>query len=383
MTDRPINVLHTLSDLHVGGVAHLLMQNVRALNSGRINSTVCYFAPRHDMLDAYREAGIDPVCLDHGKRRQTFRTLWRFIKLIRSLNIDVIHANHLMDRTYAIIAGRILNIPVVITLHDLYPKRLATQGIGKVRVPAISLLDRVSVKHYIAVSKAVKEFHVAEYGKPGKKITVVYSGLNDLARFSERADDDRSYIQSELGLADSSPVLLNVGRLQTVKGQIHLVRMMPSVLEKWANAHLLIVGEGPERKNIEDAISAEKMGDHITLLGQRADVPQLLNSSDVFVFPSLNEALGLSVIEAMATGLPVVAADFGGLRELVRNGETGLLVTPADPEALAKGVLAVLDSPEMGRAYGARGQQVVMDEFDVSRTVAELEAVYEAHARKR
>ncbi len=368
--------MHTLSNLHTGGAARLLLQNITAIGQERVNNSVCYFTPKHDLLDQYMQIGVTPTYLGHTGRLQTARTFWRFIKLLRNLNIDVIHANHPIDKSYAIIAGRILSIPVVMTIHDTYPRSLAAKGGGKFRVVGMSLLERLGVERYVAVSKAVEKLHSTEYKRPIRKFTVVYSGLTNPSRYIDNTDDDPAAIKTALGIADKWPVIINVGRLQSVKGQVHLARMMPAVVAKWPGAHVLIAGEGPERQALEKAIAAEKMEQHITLLGDRTDVLELLKASDLFVFPSLREALPMAVIEAMAVGLPVVASNTGGLPELVRKGENGLIVEPGDADGLAEAIISILDTEDRGRSIGLRGQERVLSEFDATRVADQLVSIY-------
>ncbi len=373
---RPLNVLHTLSGLHVGGIGQLVRQNVAAMDPDQVKNYVCYFTPRHDLLESYRESRIEPICLDHRGKRHIPRTLWRLIRLIRRLKIDIIHANHGLDRGMAAVAGRLLGIPVVVTVHHIAPMQSVLQTYSRRRVFGISMLEKVAVKRFVVISQSAKDVQMSEYGLDESKIEVIYSGINAIKRFGMDRETARKDVRSAFGLDDAFPLLLNVGRLHPVKGQKHLVPMMRLVLEKWPKAHLLIFGEGQEREALTAAIEQAGLENHITLLGQRSDVPDLLKGADLFVFPGLNEALGISVIEAMATGLPVVATNVGGLRELISDGDTGLLVEPGDPDALAKAVLSVLDMEDKGQAMGLRAQRHAVENFDAATTASRLESLY-------
>jgi glycosyltransferase involved in cell wall biosynthesis len=129
---------------------------------------------------------------------------------------------------------------------------------------------------------------------------------------------------------------------------------------------LAIVGDGPERERVEDELARYSLDRRVRLLGERGDVPELLADADVFLLASRSEGLPLSVIEAMAAGLPVVASDVGGLRELVRDGETGTLVPPGDPAALANALRPLVADRELRRCFGSAGRERAKGLFDLS-----------------
>src|SRR5262249_45381995 len=145
-----------------------------------------------------------------------------------------------------------------------------------------------------------------------------------------------------------NPIFVNVGRLDRVKGQIHLISMMVNIVKQWPEAKLLIVGEGQERAILEEKILHEKLQDHVILTGFRSDIAELISLCDVFLFPSYYEGLPLSLIEAMAVGKPVVASNIPSIAEVIEDGVNGWLVEPANPEALLQRVNQILLSPDRG-----------------------------------
>ena len=165
-----------------------------------------------------------------------------------------------------------------------------------------------------------------------------------------------------------------VGRLAPQKGHRYLIDAMPSVLSEHPGARLLMVGDGHLVRSLRER--AEPLGDGVAFLGLRHDVPALLALSDVFVFPSLWEGVGLSLREAMIVGRPVVATNIPAHREYVIDGETGILVRAADPSALAEAILRVVGDPDEARAMGKRAAESTAG-FDIRVTTRELEVVYE------
>jgi glycosyltransferase involved in cell wall biosynthesis len=152
--------------------------------------------------------------------------------------------------------------------------------------------------------------------------------------------------------------------------------MMPRVLERWPHAKLLLVGEGLARPGLEREARQAGVAHRVSFLGHRSDVRDVLAISDLFLFPSLSEGLGLALLEAAAAGKAVVASNCGPMPEVVEDGESGYLVEPGDAGALAEAVLRMLDSPDRMRRMGQRGQQIVGEKFDIRVAVRRLEEIY-------
>ncbi|MGN6431116.1 MAG: glycosyltransferase family 4 protein [Gaiellaceae bacterium] len=169
----------------------------------------------------------------------------------------------------------------------------------------------------------------------------------------------------QASLESAVPRLIAVGRLAAPKDWSTLLSALTS-LDSEAFTELAIVGDGPERERVEDELARRSLEGRVRLLGERDDVPRLLAEADVFLLASRSEGLPLSVIEAMAAGLPIVASDVGGLKELVRDGETGVLVPPGDPVALAEALRPLLANRELRRRLGRAGRARAKALFDLS-----------------
>ena len=155
-------------------------------------------------------------------------------------------------------------------------------------------------------------------------------------------------MRQELGLTAEQPVIIVLGRLAANKGQRYLVEAAPAILMRFPNAHFVFAGNPAGRADLDQRICALGLERHFSLIGFRSDVVNLLRSSDLFVLPSLAEGFSLSIVEALAAGLPVIATRVGGAAEIIEDGRNGFLVPPADVEALGQAVLRVLslEAPE-------------------------------------
>jgi glycosyltransferase involved in cell wall biosynthesis len=368
----PVRVLHTLSGLHVGGVGRMLLRNVVALESDRVRNYVAYLIPNHMLEAQYRAAGFDPVCLDHRHTAHGPRTLQRLVMLIRELDVDVVHTNHTLDRLYAGLAAKLAAVPTITTAHD------TLRGPSTTGERLRSWLDRQLLSQYIAVSAAVAHRYQTSRGIPPSRIRVIHSGI-ELEKFARPPSSDTvQRLKEELGLHDAHPVLLNVGRLHSIKGQKYLVPMMAHVLRRWPHAKLLLVGRGGERAGLEKAIAEAGLENSIRLLGLRDDIRELLAISTFFVFPSLGEGLPISVLEAMAAGKPVIASSVGPMPEMIEDGVSGLLVPPTNPVALADAVDRLMSSPELSLRMGQRGQELAAERFSIRSAVQSMENLYRA-----
>jgi glycosyltransferase involved in cell wall biosynthesis len=230
------------------------------------------------------------------------------------------------------------------------------------------LLDGV-----IAVSEAARDFLIATKGYPPDRVVVVPNG-RDLSVY--RPGEGRDSVRRALALDPAAPVVGVVGRLETQKGHTYLLEAWPQVRREFPGARLLVVGDGALRAELEARALGADLRGSVTFTGFRADVPRVLAALDVLVLPSLYEGMPLTAIEASAMGLPVVATAVDGTPEVVRDGETGRLVPPARPTALADALRALLADPARARAMGRAGRAHVLARFDLDTQVAATARVY-------
>lgn len=243
------------------------------------------------------------------------------------------------------------------------------------------LLYRVGariVDGLVAVSEDVGASVREQLRPPADKLVVIPNGV-DVHRFQSHGD--RRTTRESLNLPDAARVLIVLAKLHAQKGHRHLLDSLDSLLPRVPDLHVLIVGDGPDRRALEERVATMGATSRIHLLGSRSDVPQLLAASDIFVLPSLWEGLPMALLEAMATGLAVVATDVSGSREVVIDGESGLLVPPGDARALEAAILRLLGDRTMAKGMGEAARERVTKSFS-GRTLAERHvAMYRSYSR--
>jgi glycosyltransferase involved in cell wall biosynthesis len=233
-------------------------------------------------------------------------------------------------------------------------------------------------QRWIAVSDHGRRLIGALYRMNPAAIGVIHNGA-PAAEHDPRngnRDDRRASLRAELGLPPESTVLLSVGRLHPQKGQAELVRAAAGVHAERPDMRLLIAGDGPERGHLEALVAALGLQGVVLLLGHRRDPGRLMDAADLFVFPSHLEGTPFAMLEAMAHGLPVIAAAFGGVEEIVEHGETGVVMPVGRPDELCAAIVAALADPQGLERLGAAGRERAAhfsQESMIASTMDELE----------
>jgi glycosyltransferase involved in cell wall biosynthesis len=362
------DVLHVIRPAAGGMKNHL-----RALLRGMARKGVRVLAAGPEpLVSALREDGfaVRAVEIEPGFRvERQLAAVWRLARLAREHRVAVLHTHGAAAALVACPAARLAGVPVaIVTAHG--SPRLGSPwrqraGVAAQRA-ALRLADRV-----IAVADCLRaELLTLGLAQPERVVTV-HNGIAP-AGFEARADG--AALRAALGLPPGRPVIGIVARLAPQKGVEHLVRALAQLDRDGRGATLLVAGDGPLRDRLEN--EARELGVVAVFLGYRGDVAEILGALDVFVLPSVTEGLPLVVLEAMAAGCPVVATRVGGIPEAVRDGETGWLVPPADPDALARAIHHALGDRARAAAYAAAGRERVRRLFTAERMVEKTLAVY-------
>ncbi|MBI2951481.1 glycosyltransferase family 4 protein, partial [bacterium] len=295
--------------------------------------------------------------------------LWQLTRIIGKDRYDLVHCHRAKAGFLGRLAARLCGVRgVVYTPHgnvlEGYFGPAATWLFARLEGLAAPLTDRI----VSLTQREVAQYLAEGIGWPGQH-TAILNGI-DVDAFV-RGRGDRAEARREMGVAPDAFLVASVGRLVPVKGHVHLIDALPEVLRRRPDAAVLIVGDGPMRRDLEDRARSLSVADRVRLPGHREDVARVLGAADLFALPSLNEGLGLALVEAMAMGLATVASRVGGVPEVVLDGETGLLTPPGDAGALAGAILRLMDDPEARDRMGAAGRERARAHFSIERTVQE------------
>ena len=335
-----------------------------ALDQGQFRIIVGLFRP--GWLQAECEAlGVKTSVMPLGGRfnLQWFRAC---LRLLRRERVALIHAHEFSAILCGWIVATLAGVPFVATVHgkNYFWEKLR-------RRVAYRLVSRHGTM--VAVSQDLKRFVCEKVGIVEKQVQVIYNGV---APAQTVTDEEVQKCKAELGILGCYPVLGVVGSLYPVKGHRFLLETMPEVLRRWPKARLLVIGRGELDVALKEQAEQMAIGAHIHFLGMRQDVPRLLSVLDAFVLPSLSEGLSLALLEAMASGKPVVATRVGGNPEVVEDGQTGILVQSEDARDLAANLVKLLSDSGMMQQFGRQAAERVRQHFSMGQMVDRYRDLY-------
>jgi sugar transferase (PEP-CTERM/EpsH1 system associated) len=354
LSDKIARVLHVVLQLDMGGMEKLLVDIARFSDRKRFDHTFVCISRRGALADQIEEAGRPVICLDEpiGLRLSLARRLYRLFRTVRP---DVVHTHNSKPLIYAAPAARLARVPCIV--HTRHGQRFNAPYRQTLAVRVASQ----TLNRFVCVSEDSKKCSKTE-GIAAKRLVVIRNGV-DLTRFAYTGPSYQRYA-------------LMVGRLVPEKNIESLLRSMQILTQELPEFRLIIAGDGPSRASLESMATDLQLGERVKFLGTVADIASLMSGASLFVLPSLTEGISLTLLEAMATGLPVVATAVGGNPEVVADRETGFLVPPKSPRALADAMTRLWNEPALARELGAAGRARVEQRFDIRDTVTAYQDLY-------
>jgi len=363
---RPMRLLLVADSLDVGGAEWHVVNLASALaEQGHRITLAC--TVEGVLAPLAEQAGISVRPLLHHlvKRRQSPRYAWKLAKLVRQSQFDLVHAHMYASALASAYALLGTSIPLVITEHSQanwrsqYACRCSQWSYSQAR-------------HIIAVSREIRRRLIEQEGVPSDRISVIMNALPP-------ASEQHKSIQPDLPAALRNGLLVGVAaRLQPEKGVAYFLEAAAHVLQFLPEVHFLVMGDGPQRKELQVYVEQLGVQEHVHFLGFRLDARAIIGLLDVLVVPSLSEGTPLVTLEAMSAGVPVVASAVGGIPEQVRHQSEGILVPPGDALALGEAVLHLLQNPTWMQQLGEAGRQRALSRFSFTTMLQETENVYRA-----
>ena len=325
------------------------------------------------MADEIRALGVPVECLNIKHLRE-LNAIPRLMNYLKSIDADLVHTQLEAANILGNISAKLLRLPGVCTIHVMPSLDVRAKTKLHQRVEWFTLrhfCDRV-----ISVSEEARQYHLKISGAANGQVTTIYNGI-DLSAFSDvDYAQERNRVRAELGIPLDADVLVTVAVLRPPKGIQFLIRAMPAILDSHPNTYYLIVGSGSHREALMEEAGKSGVEERVVFAGMRKDVPQLLAASDIFVLPTLTEALPTVLAEAMAARLPLIASQVGGIPEMITNGQNGFLIEPEDVKGLASACIRLLENPDERAAMGAEGWRIVNQKFSIERQVEQLRDLY-------
>ena len=372
---RKYKIAYLIDGLSMGGAERLMVPILKHLSRAHFDPYVCAMQSKdgNPMADEIRALGVPVECLNikHLRELDAIPRLTHYLKSIRA---DLVHTQLEAANILGNISAKLLRLPSVCTIHVMPSLDVKTKMKMHQKVEWFTLrhfCDRV-----ISVSEEARQYHIKISGSSEEQVTTIYNGI-DLSAFSDMdyARERRS-VRAELGIPLDADVLVTVAVLRPPKGIQFLIRAMPAILASHPNTYYLIVGSGSHREALMEEVGKAGVSERVVFAGMRKDVPQLLAASDIFVLPTLTEALPTVLAEAMAARLPLIASRVGGIPEMITNGQNGFLTEPEDLKGLASACIHLLKNRDERAAMSAEGWRIVHQKFSIERQVEQLRDLY-------
>jgi glycosyltransferase involved in cell wall biosynthesis len=349
---RPVRVALVIGQLTAGGAEGQLWMLCRGIDRRLVEPVVYCLSDRTKPYRERIEAANVPVRVITGSRMSRVRALRRWLRADR---IDVVHAWLFIANAYAWAANRGSGRPLLTSARNCKRQGRVLDWLNR---RAFAASDRV-----VANSQEVAHYIAREYGAPAERTTVIYNAI-DTERFHPTDD-----------AAGDELCVVMVGRLVPQKNPGLFVSAAAVVRQRVPNVRFVLIGDGPMRPWVEHEVAVAGLRDRCVVTGERHDVPELLRQADLFWLTSNWEGLPNVVLEAMASGLPVVVTDVGGARELVRSGEEGFLVQAGDQMALVEHSVALLSDAERRRHF-ARAARARAETFAPALMIGAMQDLY-------
>lgn len=359
-------VLYFITELSIGGAQMVLLHLLSQLDRERFTATVaCLYNGEGAVAQQIRALGISVVDLGM-QRKWRLDSLWRLWLLLRRTKPQILHTWMFHANLPGRLISRLAGVPVIISSEHT----MGQEHIWRLRLNRWTafLIDAV-----ICVSPQVAEFAQQQIRLPAAKVITISNGV-DLARFADAPT--ASVARHRFQLPQKGVILGAVGRPRPVKGYRDLIDAFRLCISHEPNLYLVFVGDGPERPALMRQAEAYRLAERIIFLGDQEDIPAVMAAFDLLVLPSLWEGLPMVALEAMAAKLPVIATAVGGTPDVVIHNETGLLVPPADPAALAAAIQTLMHSPLQRQQLGEAGHQRAKRCFSVQQNVSQTTALY-------
>jgi glycosyltransferase involved in cell wall biosynthesis len=366
--------VHILKATGIAGAERHLLTLLPGLRARGIDARLILLHPPQNPLDTYAallDASGVPLTRIPIDSHVDIGVIGRLRRALQAIQPDLVHTHLLHADLYGLSAALWARVPYRITTRhndDVFRRRLILRLIHR-------LQWRYVVQAGIGISQAVTRFCVQIEHAPAHKMRTIYYGLPLPVPPIDRREA-RAALRAELKLPADAVLIGGAGRLTTQKGFTYALQAFKRIEREFPEAHLLIAGDGPLNMPLKAEARQLGLARRVHFLGWRTDIPNVLAGLDVFVMPSLWEGFGLVLLEAMAQALPVVGSAVSAIPEIVAHGETGLLVPPRDPDALADALRTLLRDPALMRHLGMLGEDRLERMFGADAMIEATAALY-------
>jgi sugar transferase (PEP-CTERM/EpsH1 system associated) len=368
---RPL-VAHIVFSFDYGGLENGVVNLINGLREDAYRHAIIALTTSYGFEDRIRKRGVVVHTLNKRDGKDPWAYL-RLFRLLRQLRPSVVHTRNIGTIEGALLA-RLAGVSRCI--HGEHGWDVFDPDGSSKKYRALRRVANPAINRFVTVSRELEQWLTSKVGIAADKVQRICNGV-DTERFRPGSASARRLLPPGI-LSPNATVVGTVTRFSPIKDPLNLVHAFIEAHSApgGEELRLVMIGDGPLRKEAETRLREAGLSDRAWLPGSRDDIPELLREFDVFALGSLREGISNTVLEAMSTGLPVIATATGGTRELVENNATGLLVPPADPGALAASMIEYGRDAHLRRAHGSAGRARAVRDFSLQRMLADYDALY-------
>ncbi len=376
MPERRYNIVYMIDGLGMGGAERLMVPILKYLPRQHFNPRVCVFQIRDGNPIAEQIAALGiPVDFLNIPFMRDVTALPRAAMYLKQAKADLVHGQLELGDIIGSLAAKLLRLPSVSTLHTMPAQNMSFKS--KLHQEVEFFVLRHFCDTVISVSNEARQFYLDISTFSPSKLITIYNGI-ELASFH---DVDRKAVghevRNEFGIPSDAKLILTVAVLRELKGIQFMIRALPGILSVFPNTYYLIVGDGSYKDELEREVDRiGTSGDRVIFAGHRDNVLHYMTASDLFVLPTLTEALPTVLAEAMSVRLPIIATTVGGIPEMIVDGHNGILVPAADIAALQNMVVNLLSNPKKRESLGDAGRDITEQKFNVQVQAKLLSELY-------
>jgi glycosyltransferase involved in cell wall biosynthesis len=352
-----MKILLLTTHLNIGGITSYTVSLAKALKAN--GEEVFVASSGGVMVPDLTAGGVSHININIKTKSvlspRLFSAIFEICKIVRKMDIDVIHAQTRVTQVIGFIVSRLCDVRFVTTCHGFFRR-----NIGRFLLPAWG--DRV-----IAISEAVQKHLVEDFYVSPDRISLVYNGINAEKFLRDFSEAEKDSLKDRFGVRRGYSVIGTIARFTPDKGHDVILSAFYEILKQKPNVQLVFVGEGKERLKIIDLAQRLGLSEYVVFVKSQINTVNILSIMDVFMFtPRRKEGLGLVLLEALASGKPIVATDVGGIASIVKDGINGFLVEPSMPELLVKPTLRLLKDKELYQKMAQAGREMVVQKFSIN-----------------
>ena len=361
----PIHIMHVVTSFDKGGLENGVVNLINRMDSQRFRHSLCCIQNSGTFIGHLKRNDVNVFELNKTPGLD-FQLFGKLFHLFKANPVDIVHTRN-WGTIDAILPAKLAGVPIVV--HGEHGRDMTDPDGSRIIRRRTRRLLGWFVDQFVAVSRDLGSWLVKSVGIPEGKVVVVSNGV-DVQRFSLGNRGNHLHQQ------EAVLTIGTVGRFDPVKDQELLIKAFGELAHDGQPVRLLLVGYGPCQHNLEVLVARLQLKSRVHFAGQQSDIPTWLSRMDVFVLPSLREGLSNTILEAMASGLPVIATRVGGNPELVIDGATGFLIPTGDVSALRRALATYVGDPALLLKHGLAGREVVERKFNLDRMVSDYDQLY-------